>query len=183
MRHGLASRRPRNRGGSNGGGGPQQNNGMRRPQNQRAQVYDSNGPDVRIRGTAHQVVEKYQVLAKDAASSGDRVLTESYLQHAEHYQRIINSWVNEAPPERPSYAPPERFTMNQGQQGAGQSSHQPGSPGHAAREDLSLPASILGGGELVKADGSDGLGARGDDAAGTVIRTGPIRALDDSLAD
>ena len=52
----------------------------------------SNGPEVRIRGTAHQVVEKYLALAKDSASMGDRILSESYLQHAEHYQRIINSW-------------------------------------------------------------------------------------------
>jgi hypothetical protein len=61
----------------------------------KTQVYDSNGPDVRIRGTAHQVCEKYLVLSKDAASSGDLILAESYRQHAEHYQRIINSF-NEA---------------------------------------------------------------------------------------
>ena len=56
------------------------------------QVYDSNGPDVRIRGTAHQVHEKYAALAKDAAGAGDHILAESYLQHAEHYQRLINNW-------------------------------------------------------------------------------------------
>jgi hypothetical protein len=53
------------------------------------QTFDSNGPDVRIRGTAFQVHEKYLQLARDAASSGDRIMAENYLQHAEHYYRII----------------------------------------------------------------------------------------------
>lgn len=50
--------------------------------------YDSNGPDVRVRGTASQVYEKYQALARDAQLSGDRIHAENYLQHAEHYFRI-----------------------------------------------------------------------------------------------
>jgi hypothetical protein len=53
------------------------------------QTFDSNGPDVRIRGSAFQVHEKYLQLARDAAASGDRIIAESYLQHAEHYYRII----------------------------------------------------------------------------------------------
>ncbi|NUB28485.1 DUF4167 domain-containing protein, partial [Azospirillum brasilense] len=56
----------------------------------RHQTFDSNGPDVRIRGNAWQVHEKYLALARDASSSGDRVQAENYLQHAEHYFRIIN---------------------------------------------------------------------------------------------
>jgi len=56
----------------------------------RHQNFDSNGPDVRIRGNAWQVNEKYQTLARDAMTSGDRVQAENYLQHAEHYLRIIN---------------------------------------------------------------------------------------------
>ena len=74
--------------------GRNNNNGPRRGNNvpPRMQVFDSNGPDVRIRGTAWQVHEKYLALAKDAASAGDVVMAESYSQHAEHYQRIINSF-------------------------------------------------------------------------------------------
>jgi hypothetical protein len=53
------------------------------------QTFDSNGPDVRIRGSAFQVHEKYLQLARDASSSGDRIMAENYLQHAEHYYRII----------------------------------------------------------------------------------------------
>lgn len=104
MRQGQNTRRSRGRGGNNnggsggggggssGGGGGGGNNGANnRRQNapMRHQTFDSNGPDVRIRGNAWQVYEKYQALARDAASSGDRIQAENYLQHAEHYFRII----------------------------------------------------------------------------------------------
>lgn len=82
MKHGSTNRRSRSSG----------KNGGRRNGNVKTRVYDSNGPDVRIRGTCHQITEKYLNLAKDASSAGDHVLAESYLQHAEHYQRIINEW-------------------------------------------------------------------------------------------
>src|SRR5271169_2613725 len=75
---------------------PGQNKRMRgRPTNNRrgpnplTRTYESNGPDVKIRGTAHHVAEKYLQLARDAQSSGDPVMAENYLQHAEHYFRII----------------------------------------------------------------------------------------------
>lgn len=51
--------------------------------------YESSGPDVKIRGTAHHIGEKYLQLARDAQSAGDPVTAESYLQHAEHYFRLI----------------------------------------------------------------------------------------------
>ena len=51
--------------------------------------FESNGPDVKIRGTALHIAEKYVQLARDAQSSGDRIASESYLQHAEHYYRIV----------------------------------------------------------------------------------------------
>lgn len=65
--------------------------GRNRPkgQNPLSRVYESNGPDVKVRGTAHHVAEKYVTLARDAQSSGDYVAAEAYLQHAEHYFRII----------------------------------------------------------------------------------------------
>ena len=61
----------------------------RKPQNQANRTYDSNGPDVKIRGSASHVAEKYVTLARDAQVSGDRIASENYLQHAEHYFRII----------------------------------------------------------------------------------------------
>lgn len=57
----------------------------------RSHVFDSNGPDMRLRGTAQQLFEKYLQLGRDATGSGDRVMAESYFQHAEHYFRILNA--------------------------------------------------------------------------------------------
>lgn len=94
MRPGPNNKRPRGRGrggkphhnagGGGGGGGqrPDQNFNIHR-------TIDSNGPDVKIRGNAHHVYEKYLQLARDSNSSGDRVMAENYLQHAEHYYRQI----------------------------------------------------------------------------------------------
>src|ERR1700722_16067526 len=67
-------------------------NGNRKGPNPLTRSYESNGPDVKIRGTAHHIGEKYLQLARDAQSSGDPVMAESYLQHAQQqapygYQR------------------------------------------------------------------------------------------------
>src|ERR1700760_328253 len=70
------------------GGGSSANGGI--PLN-RNHVFDSSGPDLRIRGTAQQLFEKYLQLGRDATSGGDRVMAESYFQHAEHYFRILNA--------------------------------------------------------------------------------------------
>jgi hypothetical protein len=61
----------------------------RRGPNPLTRSYESNGPDVKIRGNAHHVAEKYLQLARDAHTSGDPVAAENYLQHAEHYFRLI----------------------------------------------------------------------------------------------
>ncbi len=58
-------------------------------QNPLTRSFESTGPDVKIRGTPAHIAEKYMSLARDAQSSGDPVLAENYLQHAEHYNRII----------------------------------------------------------------------------------------------
>ena len=63
----------------------------RRPQNSHNRSFDSAGPDIKIRGTASQVYEKYLQLARDANSSGDRIQAENYHQHAEHYFRIVQA--------------------------------------------------------------------------------------------
>ncbi|WP_420407352.1 DUF4167 domain-containing protein [Hoeflea sp.] len=82
MRPGQQNKRGRGRSGNN-------NSGNRKGQNPLSRTYDSSGPDVKIRGTAQHIAEKYMNLARDAQSSGDRVMAENYLQHAEHYNRII----------------------------------------------------------------------------------------------
>jgi hypothetical protein len=86
---GMKRQRGRNRGGG-GGGKPQQNANR---------AFDSNGPEgIKVRGNAQHVFEKYQQLARDAGSAGDRVLAENYLQHAEHYFRLLRA----IQPQRPA---------------------------------------------------------------------------------
>jgi hypothetical protein len=94
MRNGQNNKRMRNRGNQN-------NN--RRGQNPMTRVFESNGPDIKIRGTASHIAEKYLQLARDARSSGDPVAAENYYQHAEHYFRLIA-------------AAQEQFRQNQPQQ-------------------------------------------------------------------
>ena len=76
--------------------GQQNNNKRMRGRNRKGpnpltRSYESNGPDVKVRGTALHIAEKYMQLARDAQSSGDRVQAESYFQHAEHYYRIVSA--------------------------------------------------------------------------------------------
>jgi len=96
-------------GGSGGGGGGMRHHGGGIPLN-RNHVFDSNGPDVRLRGTAQQLFEKYLQLGRDATSSGDRVMAESYFQHAEHYFRILNAMMQAAQQNAPNgqYGGPPR---------------------------------------------------------------------------
>ena len=126
MRHTSSNRRPRQRKRSNSRGGQQG----------RTRVYDSNGPDVRIRGTAHQVAEKYEALAKDAKASGDFSMAQNYLQHAEHYVRIIND-----------LKPKHDVKVDRSDAGAEASADNQISTDKqedAVVDDLALPASILG---------------------------------------
>jgi len=77
MKHTSNSRRPRSRG-----------NGKRHPG--KGNNVESSGPEVKIRGSAQQILDKYLALARDASSAGDRIASEGYFQHAEHYHRILN---------------------------------------------------------------------------------------------
>lgn len=98
MRNGQ-NKRMRNR----NSGHSHSNNNNRRGQNPMTRVYESNGPEIKIRGTASHLAEKYVQLARDAQGSGDPVAAENYYQHAEHYFRIIA-------------AAQEQFRQNQPQQ-------------------------------------------------------------------
>jgi Domain of unknown function (DUF4167) len=86
MRNGQNNKRMRNRNNNNHNNN---NNNNRRGQNPMTRVFESNGPDIKIRGTASHIAEKYLQLARDARSSGDPVAAENYYQHAEHYFRLI----------------------------------------------------------------------------------------------
>jgi Domain of unknown function (DUF4167) len=91
MRPGQQNKRGRgrNNNSSNNNNNNNNNNNHRKGGNPLTRTYDSSGPDVKIRGTAQHIAEKYSALARDAQSAGDRVMAENYLQHAEHYNRII----------------------------------------------------------------------------------------------
>ncbi|MDX2028213.1 MAG: DUF4167 domain-containing protein [Alphaproteobacteria bacterium] len=161
---GPGGRRPRGRhhgghGGNNGGGnrhgggnhgGGNHNPNDNRPRSAaslRHQTFDSNCIDLRVRGNAWQVHEKYQALARDATSSGDRVAAENYLQHAEHYYRIIEA-INEATateqrqrggtPYAPFNQQPD-VPANYYPPAAGTAQQQPGNP-NAAADSQAAPA-------------------------------------------
>ena len=89
------------------------NNSNRKGPNPLTRNYESNGPDVKIRGSAQQIAEKYATLARDAQSSGDRVMAENYLQHAEHYNRIIAAAMAQMPIQQTA-AEPRRLRRRHG---------------------------------------------------------------------
>lgn len=88
--------RGRNRGGGGGGGGGKGPNPLTRS-------YESNGPDVKVRGTAQSIAEKYVQLGRDAQASGDHVQAESFFQHAEHYFRLIAAAQEQFRLQNPGY--------------------------------------------------------------------------------
>jgi hypothetical protein len=129
--------------GGGGGGGGQFNPNR---------TYDSNGPDIKIRGSASHVYEKYLQLARDANTQGDRVMAENYLQHAEHYFRILAA----IQAQQQQYAqnnPPQQ----QGQpNGNGQPAYrQPGGSGE--QPYIQQPAPQPAGPSFSLVDGAAGL--------------------------
>jgi hypothetical protein len=106
--------------GGGGGGGGGNGGGMRHPSSSgggvplnRNHVFDSNGPDLRVRGTAQQLFEKYLQLGRDATSAGDRVMGEGYFQHAEHYFRIVSA-MNQAVAQQQQQVPQRRSNAEDG---------------------------------------------------------------------
>ena len=171
------------RGGGGGGGGHQHHkqhhsHNPNRPPN-RNQIFDSSGPDVRVRGNAHQVFDKYQALAREAAASGDRIQAEAYWQYADHYYRVIqsmggfvqrNNWSEGEGAEGQQQQP-----QQQGQQGGQQNPQQAngnGNGGYAPAERANNgrgeePADSepgLGGVAFLQ-NGRSGQGASADPAA------------------
>jgi len=110
--------------GRNGGGGGLHHNRPRLPH--RVQTFDSNGPSVKIRGNAYQVYERYQALAREAQTSGDRVAAENLYQHAEHYYRIMSAMgENQGQGGQPRPPMPGEFDAN----GPGEGEGREGEPG------------------------------------------------------
>ena len=132
--------RQRSRGGRNGGGGgggghhhKQHNHNPNRPPN-RNQIFDSSGPDVRVRGNAHQVFDKYQALAREAASSGDRIMAEAYWQYADHYFRMIQTQGGFVQRNNQGWGEGEEGQPNPQQQGPGGQPQQANGNGQGSGE-------------------------------------------------
>jgi hypothetical protein len=85
----------------------------RKSQNPMSRVYESNGPDVKIRGTPSHIAEKYVQLARDAQSSGDPVSAENYYQHAEHYFRLIAAAQEQFRQNNPNFTRPDNDTREE----------------------------------------------------------------------
>jgi hypothetical protein len=121
-------RRPQH---NNGGGGGHNNGGGGYNPNR---TFDSSGPEIKIRGSASHVYEKYLQLARDANSSGDRVMAENYLQHAEHYYRILAVAAAQAAQHQA-----QQIAQNGGQQPRpqGEQQPQPGGPSFSLNEGSS----------------------------------------------
>jgi hypothetical protein len=134
-------RRPHS-GGNAGGGGGGNNGGGFNPN----RTYDSSGPEVKIRGSASHVYEKYLQLARDANSSGDRIMAENYLQHAEHYYRIMAAAAAQAAQYQAQQAAQSGQNNGQGMgQGIGQGQHvqQPQANGQPQQPQTSGPSFSL----------------------------------------
>ena len=112
-------RRPQHSNGGGGGGGHNNGGGGFNPN----RTFDSSGPEIKIRGAASHVYEKYLQLARDANSGGDRVMAENYLQHAEHYYRIMA-------------AQQAQLAQYQAQQAAQNANRQPGQPGEGQQPQM-----------------------------------------------
>jgi hypothetical protein len=123
-RHGSGGGNFRHAGGGGGGGGNQ-------PMN-RNHTFDSSGPDMRLRGTAQQLFEKYLQLGRDATGGGDRVMAEGYFQHAEHYFRILNA-MNQAQQQQSPQQ--RRYQSQDGEQDGDQPDMNGHANGHAHDDD------------------------------------------------
>jgi hypothetical protein len=115
----------------------------RKSHNPLTRVYESNGPDVKIRGTASHIAEKYIQLARDAQASGDPVGAENYFQHAEHYFRLIaaaQEQFRQNQPNAPFYRPdandPRDEVFDDGEEEMGGQEQAPfgGSPAFGTRD-------------------------------------------------
>ncbi|MEM7423149.1 MAG: DUF4167 domain-containing protein [Pseudomonadota bacterium] len=158
MRPAQKSNRSRGRGNRKSGGGS--GNNINR-------VYDSAGPEGKVRGTPQQIIDKYLSLARDAQTSGDRVASENFLQHAEHYQRILIQAAQSQEQAR-------REAQENGAHQAAEPAPDPGAAEQPVIEDPGVakpaaepePAAAISGMTMIDAAAPDtGLLVDGDDIA------------------
>jgi len=116
------------------------NNNRGKSSNPLTRVYESNGPDVKIRGTASHVAEKYIQLARDSQASGDPVAAENYYQHAEHYFRMIAAAQEQfRQSQQQPFQRPEGEPREESFDGDDDDFQTQGEPGYGNREQTSYP--------------------------------------------
>jgi hypothetical protein len=149
-------RRPSSHGGSHnsGGGSSSSNGGYLNPN----RTYDSNGPEIKVRGSASHVYEKYLQLARDANTQGDRVMAESYLQHAEHYFRIMAA-IQAQQAQQAANNPQAQQQPQNGQPNGNGQYRQPNGNGE---QPYAASAPQPGGPSFSLADGGQGVGEEVD---------------------
>lgn len=111
---------------------PNRNRNKNRPKslgNVTNRVFESAGPEGKVRGTPQQIIDKYEQLARDSQTSGDRVTAENFLQHAEHYARMLSA----AQAEQQAHQ--ERQSQQQAQEGRKESQQQGGGDDKSRRDD------------------------------------------------
>jgi hypothetical protein len=136
------NRRPSGGTGNSGGGG---GSGANR-------VYDSNGPDVKLRGTAQTIAEKYMQLGRDAHSSGDSVMAESYYQFGDHYYRL---WLSAQPAGQPLQFS-RRMAEEEMEDEAGEGGPEGEDDGQNPSQNGEAVGATEGGGGEASASGEDG---------------------------
>jgi hypothetical protein len=155
------------------------NNGGRKHINPLSRNFESNGPDVKVRGNAAHIAEKYLQLARDAQSSGDSVMAENYLQHAEHYFRIVaaaqpqqngqrefgqpaevEDFDDDFPPMNDRFASPEPRQPFPQQPQPSDASPQPAMADADNGETVVIQAVPVEGNEAAQAQGEGGEGRR-----------------------
>jgi len=108
-------------------------------------VFDSSGPEGKVRGTPQQIIDKYNQLARDAQLSNDRVATENFQQHAEHYLRLLSEAQREVEARREEQERQNRERQaerdreraeRQEREAAAQSNPAPSDPGQAPQPDV-----------------------------------------------
>jgi hypothetical protein len=115
------------------------NNNGRKQFNPLSRNYESNGPDVKIRGNAAHIAEKYLQLARDAQATGDSVMAENYLQHAEHYFRILSAAQGQMPQRQEPFSDGDDEAEDRQDAASGEAPAQPASA-QAVGADGKAPA-------------------------------------------
>ena len=160
MRSGQQNKRGRGR-----------NNNQRKSGNPLSRTYDSTGPDVKIRGTAQHIADKYAAMARDALGAGDTVMAENYLQHAEHYNRIIAA-AQAQMQERYQRDDRENAEREQPQAETGNA---PAAPAEAAGERETSEAAVDGSGPQPVISGTPAEVAIGEESMQPSRRSSPRR--------